>query len=332
MSFLFPSTINNMTVPSKPHHSACSCHLSKKSSISCRLSNSNNNENSNTTQKYYTPPMLDRRNVLIGLGGLYGSSITQLITPPANAEPMAPDVTGCTLTNSILDESIGDNCCPPKINPAKIKDFKFEDYPSPILKIRRSAHLLSKNPAYVHDYKRAIEIMKTGLPSEDPRNFYQQANVHCAYCDDAYPQLNHPDKFLEIHNSWLFASFHRWFLFFYERILGQLINKPEFALPFWNWDHPHGMRIPEMFKDVDSPLYDPNRNVNHLSSLVDFHYRRGGDNGPINPVQLIENNLQVMRKQMLYASIPSVFFGEKYRLGDDIDRTHRGRVPRVFTP
>ncbi|MFS7947023.1 putative catechol oxidase [Helianthus anomalus] len=41
-----------------------------------------------------------------------------------------------------------------------------------------------------------------------------------------------PDIEIQIHNSWLFFPFHRWYLYFYERILGKLINDPTFALPF----------------------------------------------------------------------------------------------------
>ncbi|KAL9226153.1 hypothetical protein vseg_001997 [Gypsophila vaccaria] len=267
--------------------------------------------------------MLDRRNMLIGLGGLYGSTLALPNTLPANADPMAPDVTACTLTDALWDGSVADSCCPPKFDPTKIKDFKFEDYPSPILKIRRPAHTASYDQEFVRDYNRAIEIMRTGLSPQDPRSFYQQAKIHCAYCDDAYPQFNNPDKRLEVHNSWLFASFHRWYMFFYERILGKLINKPDFALPFWNWDHPDGMRVPEMFKDVHSSLYDSNRNVEHLSSVIDFNLFSRPKDGPVIPDdQLISENLQIMRKQMVYPTIPSVFFGEKYKLGDDIDRTN----------
>ncbi|XP_074309645.1 polyphenol oxidase, chloroplastic-like [Silene latifolia] len=317
MASLSPSTINNLTIPLNPQIiSNNNLRLrSKKSIISCKKHN-NNNESPNKT------PILDRRNMLIGLGGLYGSTLPLTTESPANAEPMAPDVYSCTLTDAQWDNSVGDHCCPPKF-PDKIKEFSFDDYPRPVeLKKRRPAHVVSKDPEYVHDYNRAISIMRTGLTPFDPRNFYQQAKIHCAYCDASYPQFNNPDKRLEVHGSWLFASFHRWYLFFFERIMGKLINKPEFALPFWNWDHPDGMQIPEMFKDVDSSLYDANRNIDHLSRIISLNYDSKlpdiGDNQI--PEWRIQQNLDVMHRQMVHPAYPSLFFGEQYRLGDDIDR------------
>ncbi|XP_074309646.1 polyphenol oxidase, chloroplastic-like [Silene latifolia] len=307
-SLLSLSTINNLTIPLNPQIISNNNlgQGSKKSIISCEK-HKNNNENPNKT------PILDQRNMLIGLGGLYGSTLSLTTGSPANAEPMAPDVYGCGLTTA------GDHCCPPKF-PDKIKEFRFRDYPSPVLKKRRPAHLAFKDPEYVRDYKRAINIMRTGLIPSDPCNFYEQGKIHCAYCESAYPQFNNPDKRMEVHNNWLFASFHRWYLFFFERIMGKMINKPDFALPFWNWDHPDGMRMPEVFKDMDSSLYDPYRDIDHLSSMIDLNFYRDLTNeSQIPDYSRIRSNLEVMRKQMVYPSKPSLFFGAEYRLGDDID-------------
>ncbi|XP_074309649.1 polyphenol oxidase, chloroplastic-like [Silene latifolia] len=315
MASLSPSTINNLTIPQNPQIiSNNKLRLrSKKSIISCK---NHNNKNENPNNK---TPILDRRNMLIGLGGLYGSTLPLITGSPANAEPMAPDVYGCALTDAGWEYSVGDYCCPPKF-PDEIKEFRFEDYPSPVLKVRRPAHEVSKEPEFVRDYNRAISIMRTGLTPFDPRNFYEQAKIHCAYCDASYPQLNNPDKRMEVHNNWLFASFHRWYIFFFERIMGKMIDKPDFALPFWNWDHPKGMKMPEMFKDMDSSLYDPNRDIDHMHSMIDLTFSRASNKNRISNESLVQQNLKVMRKQMVYPAKPSLFFGAEYRLGDDIDR------------
>ncbi|CAA7404100.1 unnamed protein product [Spirodela intermedia] len=68
------------------------------------------------------------------------------------------------------------------------------------------------------------------LPADDPRSFAQQANVHCAYCDGAYDQVGFPDLELQVHNSWLFFPFHRFYLHFHERILGKLIGDDSFMV------------------------------------------------------------------------------------------------------
>ncbi|CAO2830219.1 unnamed protein product [Amaranthus hypochondriacus] len=154
------------------------------------------------------------------------------------------------------------------------------------------------------------------LPSTDPRSLAQQARVHCAYCDGAYPVVGYSKTRLEVHTTWLFASFHRWEIYFFERILGKLIGKPEFALPYWNWDHPDGMRIPAMFNDINSPLYDPKRNPDHLTKVVDLAYNKSFIEPDYDDEEQIQQNLLLVRKQMLYVTKPELFFGAKYVAGD----------------
>ncbi|MCH82255.1 polyphenol oxidase [Trifolium medium] len=138
--------------------------------------------------------------------------------------------------------------------------------------------------------------MKT-LPSNDPRSFTQQANVHCAYCDGAYSQVGFPNLDIQLHNSWLFYPLHRWYLYFYERILGSLINDPTFALPFWNYDAPDGMQFPSIYTDITS-LYDKLRNANHQPpTLIDLNY--DGDDENDDGVDKISSNLTIMYRQVV---------------------------------
>ncbi|KAK8965327.1 hypothetical protein KSP40_PGU001626 [Platanthera guangdongensis] len=62
-----------------------------------------------------------------------------------------------------------------------------------------------------------------------------------------------------IHGSWHFFTWHRAYLYFYERILGKLINDTSFTIPFWNWDDPAGMSIPAIYRDNTSSLFNPTR-------------------------------------------------------------------------
>ncbi|KAL3576570.1 hypothetical protein D5086_021853 [Populus alba] len=251
-----------------------------------------------------------RRDVLIGLGGLY--SATNLADRTAYAKPItSPDLTNCKLVDLPNPENPTD-CCSPL--PRKIIDFRPPSPFSP-LRTRRAAHLVDED--YVAKYAKAISLMKS-LPEDDPRNFYQQANVHCAYCDDAYEQVGFPKLELDVHFCWLFFPWHRYYLYFYERILGKLINDPTFALPFWNWDSPSGMQMPYIFTNPKSPLYDQFRDQNHQPPvLLDLDYA-AGDPNPTNANQVYSSNLRVMYKQMVSgAAKPTLFFGKPYRAGDD---------------
>ncbi|CAL5408754.1 unnamed protein product [Camellia sinensis] len=279
--------------------------------ISCK-STDNDNQNPNTTSKNEETFLgkLDRRNVLLGLGGY--SAATILANPLAFAAPVtAPDLAKCGAAD-LPAGAKPTNCCPPKAT--KIIDFKFPQSNS--MRVRPAAHLADAE--YVAKFSKALALMKA-LPEDDPRSFKQQANVHCAYCDGAYHQVVFPELDLQVHNSWLFFPFHRYYLHFFERILGSLIGDPSFAIPFWNWDSPNGMPMPAMYADPNSPLYDVLRDAKHQPpTLVDLDYN--GSDPTTTDAQQKSSNLNVMYRQMVSNSKSArLFLGSPYRAGDESD-------------
>ncbi|PHT58706.1 Polyphenol oxidase F, chloroplastic [Capsicum baccatum] len=229
--------------------------------------------------------------ILIGLVGLClcGGSInlTTPIPAPTNFCGTAEIKPGLNVPYS---------CCPPKldIDPKDIPYYKLP--PVSKLRVRPAAHAVDEE--YMVKFNLAIKRMKeldVKDPS-DPRGFLQQANIHCAYCNGAYKV---GDKELQVHYSWLFFPYHRWYLYFYERILGSLINDTSFALPYWNWDHPKGMRFPPMFDqpNVYPDLYNPRRNKDHrgqaILDLVHF-----GDDVKATDLQRMCNNMVLLYRQM----------------------------------
>ncbi|CAK9162626.1 unnamed protein product [Ilex paraguariensis] len=251
----------------------------------------------------------DRRNVLIGLGGLYGAASLSS-DPLAFAAPVsAPDLTKCGAAD-LPAGAKPTNCCPPPAT--KIVDFKLP--PVNAMRVRPAAHLADAE--YKAKFNRAIQLMKA-LPDDDPRSFKQQANVHCAYCDGAYDQVGFPDLELQVHSSWLFFPFHRYYLYFFERILGKLIDDPTFTMPFWNWDAPSGMQLPAMYADKNSPLYDSLRDGKHQPpTMIDLDYN--GSDPNISNAQQQSQNLTIMYRQMVSNTRSGrLFFGSPYRAGDE---------------
>ncbi|OIV91761.1 hypothetical protein TanjilG_26614 [Lupinus angustifolius] len=244
--------------------------------------------------------------VLVGLCGVATLSNNLL----ALAAPISPpDATTCGPAD-LPSGANSTDCCPP--SSTNIIDFKFPSSTQK-LRVRQAAHLV--NSDYIAKYKKAVALMKA-LPSNDPRSFYQQANVHCAYCDAAYHQVGYPNLELDIHNSWLFFPWHRWYTYFHEKILGSLINDTTFALPFWNYDAPRGMQIPSIYTDPKSPLYDILRNPNHQPpKLIDLDYNLMED-----PNVSVSANLAIMYRQVVSnGKTPTLFFGRAYRAGDKPD-------------
>ncbi|XP_073151721.1 polyphenol oxidase, chloroplastic-like [Henckelia pumila] len=276
---------------------------SKSYKICCRSKDINDQESS-------SPAKFDRRDVLIGLGGLYGATALTA-SPLAFAAPVpGPDVTKCGPAD-LPQGAAPTNCCPPL--DGKIIDYQFPTPPT-TLRVRPAAHLADE--AYIAKFNKAVEIMRA-LPEDDPRSFKQQANVHCAYCDGAYDQAGFPNLELQVHGSWLFFPFHRYYLYFFERILGKLIDDPTFVMPYWNWDAPAGMPIPAMYANPKSALFDTLRDKGHQPpTVVDLNF--SGSGSPINPNQQTSRNLTVMYRQMVSnAKTPQLFFGSSYKAGDD---------------
>jgi polyphenol oxidase len=184
------------------------------------------------------------------------------------------------------------------------------------LRTRLAAQNVAKDPVYLAKYKKAIELMRA-LPDDDPRSFAQQAMVHCSYCDGGYPMPGFSDLEIQVHYCWLFFPFHRWYLYFFEKIMGKLIDDPTFALPFWNWDAPAGMYIPSIFTDTTSSLYDQYRNAAHQPpKLLDLNY--SGTDDDTDDKTRIKENLTTMYQQMVSkATSRRLFFGEPYVAGDD---------------
>ncbi|PPD69233.1 hypothetical protein GOBAR_DD33883 [Gossypium barbadense] len=235
--------------------------FNSKRVVSCKASNGKQNDADHTSFLN----RFDRRDILLGLGGsLYGA--TSLVRDPfaLAGDAIKPDLSSCG--ESTVDTGkncLNVPCCPPKLKGSKIIDFE-----PPLgckIRYRPAAHLVDRD--YLYKFESAMERMKA-LPVDDPRNFMQQANIHCANCNGAYSQVGFPDQKLEVHYSWLFFPFHRMYLYFFERILGKLIDDPDFAMPFWNWDSPCGMTMPQIYLDPYSPLYDENRNLKHQPDVL----------------------------------------------------------------
>ncbi|KAI3786458.1 hypothetical protein L1987_40151 [Smallanthus sonchifolius] len=281
--------------------------------ISCSGAPHDHNDN----QKLILPNV-DRRNLLVGLGSLYtAASLTSLAAPITT-----PDITSlCNDLNSGVNniaESVRTRkCCPPNIG-KKIKPFVFPK--EKMVRMRWPAHRGTSEQ--VDKYRRAIQAMRD-LPEDHPHSFNSQAKVHCAYCNGYYTQVasGFPDLDIHIHNSWLFLPFHRWYLYFYERILGKLINDPTFALPCWKWDEPAGMRIPEIFilKDVNgkpNPLYDVYRDAWHIKQVViDLDYDHI-DKGISDEMQITRNLCTMYRDMIRNGGDTISFFGGNYIAGD----------------
>src|SRR5205823_10832196 len=110
----------------------------------------------------------------------------------------------------------------PQVNPGTATAFRYDC--RPIRPRRPASTLTSTDVQKLRDAYKAMRALDASDPA-DPRGFLQQANVHCRNCS----------QIVQVHFSWQFFPWHRAYLYFHERILGNLINDTEFRLPYWDW-------------------------------------------------------------------------------------------------
>ncbi|URE26127.1 polyphenol oxidase [Musa troglodytarum] len=223
---------------------------------------------------------------------------------------MPPDLSKC---HDAKAPALHDHCCPPYDPSETISEYGF---PATPLRVRRPAHLVKDDQEYLDKYKEAVRRMKN-LPAEHPWNYYQQANIHCQYCNDAYYQQNTDDVPVQVHFSWIFLPWHRYYLHFYERILGKLIDDDTFTIPFWNWDTKEGMTFPAIFQDASSPLYDPKRDQRHVKDGAILDLKYAYTDNPASDSEIIRENLCFIQKTFKYSlSLAELFMGDPVRAGE----------------
>lgn len=221
------------------------------------------------------------------------------------------DIRNCTAIQA-ADPLRSVDCCPTP--PVPYYQPKYYVLP-PFQKTRVRPAAQRVTSEYIKKYELAIKRMKD-LDDDDPHSWIQQAKIHCAYCCKAYKQGNNIGSTyrIDVRKSSLFFPFHRWYLYFHERILGKLLDDETFALPYWNWDHPTGMVIPAMYEAQgrgnarNNPLFNPHRNGEHLPpTAIDLNCYEGKNDYP---AMLVQQNLCIMRRQMIdNAYSAKSFFG-----------------------
>ncbi|HKQ97931.1 MAG TPA: tyrosinase family protein [Candidatus Polarisedimenticolia bacterium] len=108
------------------------------------------------------------------------------------------------------------------------------------VRIRRNIYSLST--AEVAKLQAGVAVMKARAAT-DPTSWWYQAKMH-ATNSAALPLQDQCQ-----HRQFLFFSWHRMFVYFFERILRKAVGDPDFAQPYWNYTDVAAQRvIPEPYR------------------------------------------------------------------------------------
>jgi len=175
--------------------------------------------------------------------------------------------------------------------------FARDATPSPTpagIHVRPNVHYLDPAGPELTAYATAVAKMKA-LPIEDPRNWLYQSYIHMFPPDDfGIPLPTDPSQvpafyaalgaflarpgrkgwFTCEHGTSFFWPWHRMQLYWFERIVRDLGEYPDFALPYWDYFDPAQRTLPEPFRtpaDPANPLWvelrDPDLNAGGVPPL-----------------------------------------------------------------
>ena len=121
--------------------------------------------------------------------------------------------------------------------------------------VRRDIGGLGAADPIITGYKTAVTAMKA-LPATDPRSWTYQAAIHGTHSGLAKTAWNTCE-----HHTYFFWSWHRMYLYYFERIVRKYSGVYGWTLPYWNYSLPTQRQLPAVFRDSTSSLFvpDPNR-------------------------------------------------------------------------
>ncbi len=124
------------------------------------------------------------------------------------------------------------------------------------IRVRKNISQLTIDDSIVIALKKGITAMKK-KPASDPTSWSYQVNIHGTLENKLLPVWN-----TCTHKSDFFLSWHRMYLYFFERIMRKASGDSNFALPYWDWSKIEGQSLPKTFrdgKDKNNSLYIPGR-------------------------------------------------------------------------
>jgi tyrosinase len=120
--------------------------------------------------------------------------------------------------------------------------------------VRKDVGGLTASSPDLVSYSKAVTAMKM-LPSTNPLSWDYQAAIHGSPMGAAHPAWSTCE-----HGSLEFLSWHRMYLYWFERIIRKQSGNPNFALPFWNYESPSERYLPAPFRTPGTGLYLPDAN------------------------------------------------------------------------
>ena len=133
--------------------------------------------------------------------------------------------------------------------------FKADQAWSATTVVRRNVGRMDASDPILVSYRKAIKAMRA-LPATNPVSWAYQAAIHGTLNGPPLTSWNTCE-----HGTDFFWSWHRMYLYWFERIVRKMCGDPCWALPYWDWAPGSDLHLPAPFRDPASELYTVNRDA-----------------------------------------------------------------------
>lgn len=151
----------------------------------------------------------------------------------------------------------------------------------PQVRVRKNVNSLSD--AELSSLKRGIAVMKERSKKDpnDPTGWRYQAAIHATFVTPVHKHWNQCQ-----HDNKFFLSWHRMYLYFFEKILREASGDPNLTLPYWDYTDKKSRSLPLAFikpASEQNPLYESQRgdHVNDGAELKPEAVQTGNAMGKI---------------------------------------------------
>lgn len=130
--------------------------------------------------------------------------------------------------------------------------------------VRRNLGGMDSSDPILLSYRTAIQAMKA-LPTANPLSWDYQAAIHGTILSGSHIAWNTCE-----HGTHFFWSWHRMYLYWFERIIRKMSGDSCWALPYWDYHSPTERTLPVPFRDSTSQLFTSNRGPGWNAGAASF--------------------------------------------------------------
>lgn len=198
----------------------------------------------------------------------------------------------------------------------------------PQLRVRRD--IASLNTQQLNAFKQGVAAMKM-LPANDTSSWAFQANIHGMMGPATNPLFKQCE-----HGTLHFLTWHRGYLYFFERILRKMSGYSELTLPYWNWraapSLPAAFRLPA---DATNTLFEGSRSINDGSALPPAVVVTSVNNAlntvPFGPVPGMSFSSRLESPHgIIHGMVGGIMGGVATSANDPIFWLHHGNIDRLW--